>query len=417
MHAVSFNVSVAGFLLGKGLGRFTESALFGALSGVRFGDVSEPSLPGDDWVKLEILASGICGTDVSTLTFNSSPSMEPFGSFPAVLGHEIVARVTDVGPAVRRAEPGQRVLVDPFVSCTMRGIERALACPSCATERHATCERAGDAGPLEVAGAPVRPGTIVGYHASFPGGWGERMIAHESQLFAIDDALSTRSAVLVEPLSIAMHAVLNAGDLGDGPALVIGSGPIALGAVWALRASGYRGELLAQVKRPHEADIARSLGATQTVAPGTEAREALLRTGASPYKPIIGDEVYSGGGFPLIFDCVGSADTLAQSLRFASPRARIVVLGCAPEIPKLDLSFLWARELEVRGFIGYGAEDWRGQRKHTFEVTHDLLLETGADVEKMITHAFALGDYRKALSAAANRRQSGSIKVLLEPGA
>ena len=81
------------------------------------------------------------------------------------------------------------------------------------------------------------------------------------------------------------------------------------------------------------------------------------------------------------------------------------------------MSFLWARELEVRGFIGYGAEDWRGQRKHTFEVTHDLLLETGADVEKMITHAFALGDYRKALSAAANRRESGSIKVLLEPGA
>jgi threonine dehydrogenase-like Zn-dependent dehydrogenase len=417
MRAISFDVTVPGFLLGRSLGRFSESALFGGLSGVRFGDFPEPSLPADDWVKLDILASGICGTDVATLTFCSSPSMEPFGSFPAVLGHEIVARISEVGPAVRGFESGQRVLVDPFVSCAMRGFARDLACPSCASGRHATCERAGDEGPLEVGGVRVRPGTIVGYHASFPGGWGERMVAHQSQLFPVDDSLSTRAAALAEPLSIAMHAVLNAGELGNGPAFVIGSGPIALGTVWALRAAGYRGELMAQVKRTHEADIARSLGASHTVAPGDEAREALLRTGAAPYKPIIGDEVYCGGGFPLVFDCVGRAETLAQSMRYAAPRARIIVLGCAPEIPKLDLSFLWARELDVKGFVGYGIEHWRGERKHTFQITHDLLIETGAEVEAMITHTFALRDYRQALSAAANRRQSGSIKVLLEPDA
>ena len=417
MHAVSFNITVGGFLLGKSLGRVTESALFGGLSGVRFGDVEEPSLPGDDWVKLDVLASGICGTDIATLTFYSSPSMEPFGSFPAVLGHEIAALVTDVGPGVTRVEPGQRVMVDAFVSCTMRGFGADAFCASCASGRHATCERAGDEGPLQVGGVPVQAGTLVGYHASFPGGWSERMIAHESQLFVCDDALGSRTGALIEPLSIAMHAVLNLGDLGDGPALVIGSGPIALGAVWALRASGYRGELIAQVKRPYEAELARNLGASSTVAPGKEAREALLGTVASPYDPIIGDEVYSGGGFPLIFDCVGSADTLRQSLRYAAPRGRLVILGCAPEIPKLDLSFLWARELEVKGFIGYGMEDWRGERKHTFEVTQQLLLETGADVEAMVTHRVPLSDYRQALRAAANRRQSGSIKVMLEPGA
>lgn len=91
------------------------------------------------------------------------------------------------------------------------------------------------------------------------------------------------------------------------------------------------------------------------------------------------------------------------------------MLGCAAEIPKLDLSFLWARELEVKGFLGYGLEDWRGARSHTFQITHDMLVETGAPVEAMVTHVFPLGEYRDALSAAGNRRQSGSIKVLLEP--
>jgi L-iditol 2-dehydrogenase len=415
MRAVTFDVSIPGYLIGKGLGGLTESALFGGLSGVRYHDVPEPALPSDDWVRLEILAAGVCGTDISTLTFNSSPIMEPFGSFPAVLGHEILARVTEVGPAVRRVEPGQRVTVDPFVDCTMRGFTGAARCRSCASGRHCTCERAGDEGTLHVSGQPVQPGTIVGYHASLPGGWGDRTIAHESHLFVVDDSLSDRTAALMEPLSIGMHAVLNVRPFGDGPVLVIGSGPIALGTVWSLRAAGYRGELFSQVKRVHEADIASSLGASHIVSPGNEARQALIDTGAKGYKPIIGDEVYAGGGFPLIFDCVGKAASLNQCLRYAAPRARIVLLGCAPEIPKLDLSFLWARELDVKGFVGYGLEDWHGERKHTFQITQELLVETGAPLESMVTHAFPLSEYRKALSAAANHRQSGAIKVLLQP--
>jgi threonine dehydrogenase-like Zn-dependent dehydrogenase len=196
---------------------------------------------------------------------------------------------------------------------------------------------------------------------------------------------------------------------------VIGSGPIALGAIWALRAAGFEGELLAQIKRGHEAEIARALGASGVVSPGDEARQALVDTGAQGYMPILGDEVYAGGGFPLIFDCVGSAETVKQSLRYAAPRGRIVMLGCAAEIPKLDLTFVWARELELKGYVCYGAEEWRGERRHTFEVTQELLLETGAPVERMVTHVFPLAQYRDALSAAANRRRTGSIKVLLDP--
>ena len=58
MRAVSFNVTIPSFLIGKGLGGLTESAIFGGLSGVRFGEVSEPSLPAGDWVRLEILKAG-----------------------------------------------------------------------------------------------------------------------------------------------------------------------------------------------------------------------------------------------------------------------------------------------------------------------------------------------------------------------
>ena len=415
MRAVTFNVTIPSYVVGKSLGRLTEAALFGRLSGVALRDVREPPLPGPDWVRLEIVKAGVCGTDVGTLTLDASPAMEPFGSFPAVLGHEILARVVEAGASVADLEAGQRVVVDPMLSCRVRG--HAEPCRSCAEGLHGTCERAGEEGETVVAGHKLRRGATIGFHADLPGGWGERMIAHRSQVFPVSDELPERSAVLVEPLSIGVHAVLRCRPFGPGPALVIGSGPIALATVWALRATGYQGELVAQTKRRHEADLARALGASDVVGPGVEARDALVDTGAQAYLPIVGDEVYAGGGFPLIFDCVGSGQSISQALRFAAPRARIVMLGCAAEIRKLDLTFLWARELDVRGFVGYGREEWRGADRHTFEVTHELLLETAPPVDRMVTHVYPLRQYRDALSAAANRRKSGSIKVLLDPWA
>ncbi|MDT8368780.1 MAG: zinc-binding dehydrogenase [Longimicrobiales bacterium] len=416
MRAVTFDVSIPRYLVAKTLGRFTDAAFYGAPSGVRLTEVSAPSLPGDRWVRIEILQCGICGSDVGNLTFASSPAMEPFGSFPAVLGHEILGRVVEVGSAVTRVEVGQRVAVDVMISCEVRGYSHDAQCRSCRSGRHATCEKAGEEGPLVIDGSPMRPGLTQGYHASLPGGWGEETIAHETQLFPISDEIEDRRGVLTEPLSIGVHAALNARAAHpDEPVLVIGSGPIALGTIWAIRATGFTGEIVAQTKRKREAELARAFGATTVVKPGEEARDALLDTGARAYSPIMGDEVYAGGGFPLVFDCVGSGQTLSQALRYATPRGRIVMLGCAHEIPKLDLTFTWARELSITGFVGYGVERFRGTKVHTYDATLELMRESSAPLDQMVTHVYPLAEYRTALSAAGNRRRSGSIKVLLDP--
>jgi L-iditol 2-dehydrogenase len=116
-----------------------------------------------------------------------------------------------------------------------------------------------------------------------------------------------------------------------------------------------------------------------------------------------------------VYDCVGSRSSIAQALGFAATRGRIVLLGCAAQIPRLDLTFLWARELDVKGFVGYGRELWRDGESHTFEVTMRLLIESAASVERMITHVFPLSQYRDALRATANRKKSRSVKVLLDP--
>jgi L-iditol 2-dehydrogenase len=415
MRGVVFDVSVPRYLLAKSAGRVSDAFLFGGASGVSMRNVDEPPLPGPRWVRLETVLAGICGSDIANLGYEASPAMEPFGSFPAVIGHEIVARVVETGSEVRGLEPGQRVTVDPMLSCLARGHERADWCSSCASGLSSTCENAGEEGPQLIDGQPMARGLTIGYHRSLPGGWGERLLAHESQLHPVPEALSDKAAVLVEPLSIGVHAVLNQPPRAGDSVLVIGSGPIALATVWALRATGFQGDVVAQTKRSHEADMARALGASATVAPGDEARQALIETGAEAYMPIVGAEVYSGGGFPLIYDCVGSKQSLEQALRFSSARGRVVLLGCAGQLSKLDLTFVWARELDVKGFVGYGTERWRDGDAHTFDITQQLLVESGAPVERMITQVFPLDQFRDALRVAANRRRTGSVKVLLDP--
>lgn len=414
-RAVVFHVSVPRFLVARTLGRISEAATFGPLGGLRLRNLPEPSPPGPEWVRLAVTSAGICGTDLSNISFSASPVMEPFGSFPAVPGHEVLARVDEVGPEVTRFRPGDRVVVDPLISCRVRGHPPDRHCPSCRRGLPGTCEAAGEEGRIRIGERPLRRGLTIGYHADLPGGWAGRMLAHESQLHPVPEPLDDRTAVLTEPLAIGVHAVLNAPPEEGWDVLVIGSGPIALGTIWALRATGFRGTIVGQTKRKSEARMARKLGATEVIRPGDEAREAMVETGAQAYQPLVGKEVYSGGGFPLVFDCVGSPASLSQALRFASPRGRIVMLGCAGQLRKLDLTFLWARELELKGFVGYGLEDWRGERRHTFEITHDLLLESRAPVGELVTHAFPLEQYRTALSAAANRRRSEAVKVVLEP--
>ena len=416
MRAVTFDVSIPRFILAKTLGRMTDAAIYGGLSGVRMEDRPRLELPGDRWVRIQVIKAGICGSDIGNLSYSSSPAMEPFGSFPAVLGHEILGRVTEVGKGVTGVEVGQRVTVDPFLSCEVRGHVGDQVCASCSVGLHSTCENAGEDGPTLIDGSPLAPGTTQGYNRSMPGGWAEELIAHQVQVFPIRDGLSDNAAVLIEPLAVGMHAALNAPPAhSKEPVLVIGSGPIALATVWAIRASGFEGEIFAQTKRAHEAALARSFGASQIIAPGDEAREALIETGARAYMPLVGDEVYAGGGFPLIYDCVGSKQTLSQAMRYATPRGRIVMLGCAHEIPKLDLTFVWAHELDIKGFVGYGRETFRGGHQHTFDITQDLLVESGAPVQDMVTHVYPLGQYGDALKAAGNRRRSGSVKVLLDP--
>ena len=159
-----------------------------------------PALPGPRWVRLRTILGGICGTDFSSIMQRGHPAsiLQAFSSLPAMLGHENVSVVDEVGPQVTGWRPGDRVVVEPSLSCVPRGIEPV--CRHCAAGRFTLCDNFRT-GPLPV-------GSMIGWNCFTGGSWGPYFVAHESQLYRVPDEIDDETAVLVDPIAGALHAVL-----------------------------------------------------------------------------------------------------------------------------------------------------------------------------------------------------------------
>lgn len=366
----------------------------------------EPTLRGPDWVIVQPIYAGICGTDMGTITAKSSPAFAPFVSFPSVLGHEVVARVVETGETVEECRPGDRVVIDPFISCHVRGVP---LCPSCRVGRTARCENAAG----DVEGSTLGPGMILGFMRDLPGAWSERMEAHRSQVFKVPDELSDEKAVLVEPLAICVHAVLRRPPKPKDRVLVLGGGTIGLCMVAALRLLDLDVQIAASVRYGFQKELALELGADAAFQGRDGAVQAALAvTAAREYRPPLGRAVYAGG-FDVVYDCVGSPSSLDDALRLTRNGGTMVLVGGAGETPKLDLSFVWANELDVLGSVGYGTENWEGRSLHTFELTMErMMAHPEVRVERMITHRFRLEDFRRAVQTNLARRREPAVKTI-----
>src|SRR5687768_17108404 len=102
MRGVVFDLSIPKYVAAKALGKRIPALYDGAPSCLSLlDDLARPPLPGDGWVRLRPILSGVCGTDLSIVYFKQSMTLTPYASFPFVLGHEVLARVSEVGPGVR----------------------------------------------------------------------------------------------------------------------------------------------------------------------------------------------------------------------------------------------------------------------------------------------------------------------------
>ena len=363
-----------------------------------------PALRGPDWVRLRPLMAGICGSDLALITGKASDRLSPFASFPAVLGHETVAVVEEAGSRAGVAV-GQRVAIDPVISCLVRGLE---SCAYCRDGRYALCQRAAE--------GDLAPGMMMGFCRDLPGGWSEAMLAHASQLHPLPEGVSDEIAVLVEPMAIVLHAVLLDPPAAGERVLVIGGGTIGLGTVAALKVVAAGAEVTAVVRHPVQAALAERLGAARTVIDrgGRGAFDAAAEGGATVRRTLTGAPALTGG-FDRVYDCVGSAASIDAALGTVLPGGRVMLIGGAFELEHLDLTLAWAHELRVSGSYGYGWEPTLPGAPHTFDYLLRLIGEhPELPLAEFVTHRFPLDRWRDALRTAMDRRGSGSVKVVFD---
>ena len=390
------------------LGKRWQSLYTSPFSCTRFVDIPEPQLPTPEWVKVKTRLSGICGSDLATITAKGSPYFSPFTSTPFVLGHEIVGDIAEIGDAVDSFRVGARVVIEPALSCKVRGI--SPACHQCRNSRFANCEN--------ITKGDISAGIQTGYCRDTGGGWSRYVLAHPSQLHLVPGSLSDEGAVLLEPFACALHGVLKAQHPVDGirnpdsTICIIGGGTIGLLTLAALRVLSYPNRIIVFAKYPHQQQLARELGADDVLSPNTDRYTAFCElTQAESHQPELGQQVLIGG-VNVTFDCIGSSVTIDDALRFTRAGGEVILVGM-PGIPKnVDWTSIWYKQLNVTGAYAYGLETHNGEQVHTFTLGMRLLEKMEAELRPLVSALFPLKDYKQAIQTALNTGKTATVKTV-----
>jgi L-gulonate 5-dehydrogenase len=314
--------------------------------------------PGPGEVLVRVARGGICGSDLHILHGSN-----PFATYPRVIGHEVAGEIGSVGTGVVGLRAGDRVAVDPVISCGH--------CYPCRIGRSNVCSR------LEV----------IGVHRD--GGFRSEIVIPAGNAIKVSPDLPLSIAALAEPFSIAANVLDRTGCRPDDVVLVYGAGTIGLTVLQVARMKGARC-LVADVDEARLAR-AREFGA-DVVIPSRR---------LSVSEAVAGEN--DGLGPTVIVDAAGVPALLEEAVAVASPAARIGILGFSSEPSALVQRDVVRKELTIAGS--------RLSRKLLPEVVR-WLEEGRLRPEAMITQTFPAEDARAAFDLI-ERTPSAAIKVQL----
>jgi 2-desacetyl-2-hydroxyethyl bacteriochlorophyllide A dehydrogenase len=307
---------------------------------------------GESEVKIQVKASGICGTDVHIFRG------EYLGSYPIIPGHEFSGVVVETGSKVTRFKAGDHVAIEPNISCDN--------CHACLNNRQNFCEHWNGVG------------------VTLPGGMAEYAVVPEKAVFNIG-SLPFLSGSFVEPLSCVLHGVERARiKLGDRVA-ILGAGPIGILLSKAIQLQGASN--ITQVdKNISRLELARISGARYTRASLDELEQE---------------------GYDVVVEAAGSAFLMEQSLKYVRKGGTLLWFG----VPKRDAVV----NLPVFTVFEKGLFILSSYTSVRNSIQAVRLLESGRiDVSKLVSHRFALEDFAKGVETI-EQGTEGVLKVVILP--
>lgn len=292
--------------------------------------LSTPTIK-EDQVLLKVAAVGICGTDIHAFGGN-----QPFFSYPRILGHEASGIIADIGSKVSQWKVGQRVALIPYVSCG--------ECDACRSGRTNCCEKI----------------SVIGVHED--GAFSEYLAAPARNILAIDDQVDDITAALIEPFAISAHAVRRAEIKAGDDVLIVGAGPIGLGA----------------------AAIAAADGANVAIADTSAERREHIKTQLKlpAFNPIDEKvENFFNGKLPLIvIDATGNQKAMNNDVNLIRHGGRIVFVGLFKGDFSIHDPDFHKKETTLLGSRNATPED--------FEKVQSLMAQGKLSASMMLTHTF-----------------------------
>jgi L-iditol 2-dehydrogenase len=328
-------------------------------------EVPVPEL-GEHDVLVKVMAVGICGSD---LHYYEHGRIGPYVvTKPIILGHECAGIVAALGGSVTEFRVGDRVAVEPGVTCG--------TCEACKGGRYNLCPH------VEFLATPPYDGAFVQY-----------IRMRKDMLFPIPDHLSFEEAALVEPFSVGIHAAKRAGLQAGSTLAIMGVGPVGLTAIAAGQAFGAR-EIIVSDLEPIRLKVARQLGATHALNAREENVVQRIR------------ELTGGRGADVVFETAGSPRALQAGLASLRRGGKLAIVGlpAQEEIP-LPIPFIADNEIDIYGIFRY---------VNTYRQGIAFLSSGRAKVGSIITDRYELADTQLAMERA-SKHKSSVVKTMIFP--
>lgn len=312
----------------------------------------ERPTPTADEVLIRVELCGVCGTDVHIFRG------EYIGSYPITPGHEFAGTVEAVGPGVASLAPGDRVAVEPNLSCGK--------CEACLNNRQNFCEN------------------WQGVGVTLPGGMAEYAVAPEAALFRIGE-LPFETAAFMEPLSCVLHGVNKLRLAPGADVALLGAGPIGLQLMRTLRALG-AGKIVVADRNEERLAFARRDGAVATYSDAA----ALPKD-----------------RFDVVVEATGVPTLVPGALRSARPGGEVLLFGVSPQglTAEVEPFTVFRKGLSIHGSYT--------SLRNSYQAL-ELLAEGRVAVADLVTHRLPLEQFEEGVSLLEEGRES-VMKVMMVP--
>jgi len=313
--------------------------------GIWMQDIDKPEVGHND-VLIKVNQTAICGTDIHIFKWDDwAQATIPV---PLAVGHEFCGEIVEMGIEVRGFSVGDRVSAEGHITCGV--------CRNCRAGRRHLCMN------------------TVGVGVNRPGAFAEYLSVPAFNVFKLPDAIDDDMASILDPLGNATHTALSFDLVGE-DILITGAGPIGIMAVAIAKYAGARHVVITDVN-DYRLELARKMGATAAV---NVTNDLLDKTMLD-----LGMEE----GFDVGMEMSGNPQAFRDMLRTMHHGGKIAMLGILPTDTPIDWNQVIFKGLELKGVYG----------REMFETWYKMssMLQSGLNIEPVITHHFPISDYLPA---------------------